>query len=130
MAKAPAIKFPRIQAGFYSITFDGELVGYVAKQGESKDASWFVYNTNEPDLTPDTLLVSTIVDESDLFRVSKDFAKGFFTSAPSQEQEPEAELQTPEWTETADELADDAQDFFDEVSEFEELVEDEELVAV
>jgi hypothetical protein len=130
MAKAPAIKFPRIQAGFYSITFDGELVGYVAKQGESKDASWFVYNTNEPDLTPDTLLVSTIVDESDLFRVSKDFAKGFFTSAPSQEQEPEAELQTPEWTETADELADDAQDFFDEVNEFEELVEDEELVAV
>ena len=130
MAKAPAIKFPRITAGFYSITFDGELVGYVAKQGESKDASWFVYNTNEPDLTPDTLLVSTIVDESDLFRVSKDFAKGFFTSAPSQEQEPEAELQTPEWTETADELADDAQDFFDEVNEFEELVEDEELVAV
>jgi hypothetical protein len=130
MAKAPAIKFPRITAGFYSITFDGELVGYVAKQGESKDASWFVYNTNEPDLTPDTLLVSTIVDESDLFRVSKDFAKGFFTSAPSQEQEPEAELQTPEWTETADELADDAQDFFDEVNEFEDMVEDEELVAV
>jgi hypothetical protein len=130
MAKAPAIKFPRITAGFYSITFDGELVGYVAKQGESKDASWFVYNTNEPDLTPDTLLVSTIVDESDLFRVSKDFAKGFFTSAPSQEQEPEAELQTPEWTETADEFADDTQDFFDEVNEFEELVEDEKLVAV
>jgi hypothetical protein len=130
MAKAPAIKFPRITAGFYSITFDGELVGYVAKQGESKDASWFVYNTNEPDLTPDTLLVSTIVDESDLFRVSKDFAKGFFTSAPSQEQEPEAELQTPEWTETADELADDAQDFFDEVNEFEDMVEDEKLVAV
>ena len=130
MAKAPAIKFPRITAGFYSITFDGELVGYVAKQGESKDASWYVYNTNEPDLTPDTLLVSTIVDESDLFRVSKDFAKGFFTSAPSQEQEPEAELQTPEWTETADELADDAQDFFDEVNEFEDMVEDEELVAV
>ena len=130
MAKAPAIKFPRITAGFYSITFDGELVGYVAKQGESKDASWFVYNTNEPDLTPDTLLVSTIVDESDLFRVSKDFAKGFFTSAPSQEQEPEAELQTPEWTETADELADDAQDFSDEVNEFEDMVEDEKLVAV
>ena len=130
MAKAPAIKFPRITAGFYSITFDGELVGYVAKQGESKDASWFVYNTNEPDLTPDTLLVSTIVDESDLFRVSKDFAKGFFTSAPSQEQEPEAELQTPEWTETADELADYAQDFFDEVNEFEDMVEDEKLVAV
>jgi hypothetical protein len=130
MAKAPAIKFPRITAGFYSITFDGELVGYVAKQGESKDVSWFVYNTNEPDLTPDTLLVSTIVDESDLFRVSKDFAKGFFTSAPSQEQEPEAELQTPEWTETADEFADDTQDFFDEVNEFEELVEDEKLVAV
>jgi hypothetical protein len=133
MAKAPAIKFPRITAGFYSITFDGELVGYVAKQGESKDASWYVYNTNEPDLTPDTLLVSTIVDESDLFRVSKDFAKGFFTSAPSQEQEPEVEaveLQTPEWTETADEFADDTQDFFDEVNEFEELVEDEKLVAV
>lgn len=127
MAKAPAIKFPRIQAGFYAITFDGELVGYIAKQGEAKDTSWFVYNTSEPDLTIETLPVSAMVDESDLFRVSKDFAKEFFTSAPSQEQEVETvELQAPEWNE----MEPVSEDFFDEASAFEDMIEEEELVAV
>jgi hypothetical protein len=129
MAKAPMIKFPRIQAGFYSVTFEGELVGYVAKQGESKDSSWFVYNTNEPDLTLETLPVSTVVDESDLFRVSKDFCKEFFTGAPTQETESVTEtmeLQTPDWSDT-EEMSDD---FFDEAAAFEDMIEEKELVAV
>jgi hypothetical protein len=115
MAKAPTIKFPRIHAGFYSITFDGELVGYIAKQGGDKDAAWFVYNDNTPELTFDALDMETAVDESDLFRVSKEFARGFFTAPATpveveevmedEEMEVETvELQAPDWEETEVEL--------------------------
>lgn len=134
MAKAPAIKFPRVQAGFYNVTLDGQLMGYIAKKVDGKETSWIVYNTQEPDLTLETLPISAIVDESELFREAKEFSKQFFTQLPQeQESEPEVEtvvLQEPEWAETTDELADDTQDLFDEMSEFEELVEEEELVAV
>jgi hypothetical protein len=126
MAKAPAIKFPRIHAGFYSVTFDGELVGYIAKQGGDKDAAWFVYNDNTPELTIDALRMETAVDESDLFRVSKDFARNFFTAPASaveaeemadEEMEVETiELQAPDWSD-------------DEMEASEEAVE-EELLAV
>jgi hypothetical protein len=126
MAKAPAIKFPRIHAGFYSVTFDGELVGYIAKQGGDKDAAWFVYNDNTPELTIDALRMETAVDESDLFRVSKDFARNFFTAPTSaveaeemadEEMEVETiELQAPDWSD-------------DEMEASEEAVE-EELLAV
>jgi len=127
MAKAPAVKFPRIQAGFYNITLDGELVGYISKKVEGKVTTWTVYNTNEPDLTVETLPVSSIADETELFRDAKEFAKGYFPNAvqtqPQVEVEDEVEmeqevetveLQVPDWTE------DETQDFFDEVNEFEE----------
>lgn len=134
MAKAPAIKFPRIQAGFYSVTLDGQLMGYIAKKVDGKETSWIVYNTQEPDLTLETLPISAIADEEELFREAKEFSKQFFTQLPQeQEDEPEVEtvvLQEPEWAESADEFVDDTQDFFDEMSEFEDLVEEEELVAV
>jgi hypothetical protein len=131
MAKAPAIKFPRIHAGFYSVTFDGELVGYIAKQGGDKDAAWFVYNDNTPELTIDALSMETAVDESDLFRVSKDFARNFFTAPAAQVEAEEmadeemevetVELQAPDWSED------------DEMEASEEAMEEameEELLAV
>lgn len=133
MAKAPAVKFPRIQAGFYNVTLEGELVGYIAKKVEGKVTTWTVYNTNEPDLTIETLPLSAIADETELFRDAKEFAKGYFPNATIQVQ-PEAEvedevemeqevetveLQTPEWSE------DETQDFFDEMSEFEDVMEEE-----
>lgn len=139
MAKAPTIKFPRIHAGFYSITFDGELVGYIAKQGDAKEAVWYVYNDNTPDLTLESLRMETAVDESDLFRVSKDFARGFFTAPPvadeteagdeaGDEAEVETvELQTPEWSEDEN-TEEGSMDLMDEMSEFEDVVEEEELV--
>jgi hypothetical protein len=130
MTKAPAVKFPRIVAGFYNVTLDGELVGYIAKKVEGKVTTWTVYNTNEPDLTIETLPVSAIADETELFREAKEFAKNYFPNLPTtQEDETEevemeqevetVELQAPEWSE------DETQDFFDEVNEFEEVEEEE-----
>lgn len=130
MTKAPAVKFPRIVAGFYNVTLDGELVGYIAKKVEGKVTTWTVYNTNEPDLTIETLPVSAIADETELFREAKEFAKNYFPNLPAtQEDEVEeveveqevetVELQAPEWSE------DETQDFFDEVNEFEEVEEEE-----
>ena len=130
MTKAPAVKFPRIVAGFYNVTLDGELVGYIAKKVEGKVTTWTVYNTNEPDLTIETLPVSTIADETELFREAKEFAKNYFPDLPTtQEDETEevemeqevetVELQAPEWSE------DETQDFLDEVNEFEEVEEEE-----
>jgi hypothetical protein len=130
MAKAPAIKFPRIQAGFYNVTLDGQLMGYIAKKVEGKDTTWVVYNTQEPELTMETLPISTIADETELFREAKEFSKKFFTELPQEENEPEVEVETvvlqePEW---AEEAQDQPQDFFDEMNEYEEV--EEELVAV
>ena len=133
MSKGPVIKFPRIQAGFYNVTLEGELVGYIAKKVEGKVTIWTVYNTNEPDLAIETLPLSAIADETELFRDAKEFAKGYFPNAATQA-EPEAEvedevemeqevetveLQAPEWNE------DETQDFFDEMSEFEDVMEEE-----
>lgn len=130
MAKAPIVKFPRIIAGFYNVTLDGELVGYVSKKVDGKETTWTVYNTSEPDLTPETLLTSTIVEETELFREAKEIARNYFMNLPApapqeQEVEPEVEtveLQVPDWSET------ETEDFFDEVNEYEEA--EAELVGV
>lgn len=128
MSKGPTIKFPRLTAGFYTVTMDGELVGYVSKKTEGKETSWIIYNTNEPDLTLETLPVSAMVEETELFREAKEIAKTYFLNRPEpqeQEQEQEVEtveLQVPDWSE------DETSDFFDEMSEFEEV--EAELVGV
>lgn len=128
MAKAPVVKFPRVQAGFYNVTLDGELVGYVTKKVDGKETTWTVYNTSEPDLTPETLLTSTIVEETELFREAKEIARNYFMNLPApqeQEVEPEVEaveLQVPDWSE------DETEDFFDEANEYEEA--EAELVGV
>jgi hypothetical protein len=118
MAKAPIVKFPRISAGFYTITLEGELVGYVAKKVDGKEVTWTIYNTNEPDLTLETLPTSAIVEETELFREAKENAKVYFLNRPEpQEQEQEVEtveLQVPDWSE------DETPDFFDELNEYEE----------
>ena len=129
MAKAPVVKFPRVIAGFYNVTLDGELVGYVSKKVDGKETTWTVYNTSEPDLTPETLLTSTIVEETELFREAKEIARNYFMNLPpvpqEQEVEPEVEtveLQVPDWSET------ETEDFFDQVNEYEEA--EAELVGV
>lgn len=129
MAKSPIVKFPRITAGFYSITYDGELVGYISKKVEDKETTWSIYNTSEPDLTLETLPVSALVEETELFREAKENAKVFFANRPKVEEEVKSEsefqtveLQKPDWSE------DEITDFFDEVNEYEEV--EAELVGV
>ena len=128
MAKAPVVKFPRVIAGFYTVTLDGELVGYISKKVDGKDVSWNIYDTNEPDLTLETLPTSALIEETELFREAKESARTFFMNRPEpqeEEVEPEVEtveLQVPDWTE------DEEADFFDEVNEYEEA--EAELVGV
>jgi len=125
MTKAPVIKFPRIRAGFYSVTLDGELVGYIAKKAEGKETSWRIFNTAEYDLTLDTLPTSALIEETELFREAKEAAKDFFPNniVEVQEQEVETvELQVPDWSET------ETEDFFDEANEYDEA--EAELVGV
>ena len=45
MAKGPVIKFPRIEAGFYSVTRDGAIVGYIEKEVDGKEINWWSYDT-------------------------------------------------------------------------------------
>jgi len=124
MAKAPVVKFPRIQAGFYTVTLEGELVGYISKKTEGKEVSWMIFNTNEPDLDMDSLPASMMVEETELFREAKEYSKEFFVNQPKMTQEVETvELQVPEWNEENTES-----DFFDNVNEYEEA--ESELVAV
>lgn len=125
MAKAPVIKFPRVQAGFYNVTMDGELVGYISKKAEGKETSWMIFNTNEPNLTLETLPTSALIEETELFREAKEAAKDFFPNNIVEEQEQEVEtveLQVPDWSET------ETEDFFDEANEYDEV--EAELVGV
>lgn len=141
MAKAPAIKFPRIEAGFYTVTRDGALMGYIAKKVEGKETSWMVFNTNDPEYGTtgvDTLPPTSMVEETELFREAKEYAREYFLNMEVMTEEEEneedetpdmevetLELQEPEWTESeADVMASD-EDLFDEASEFEDIVEEE-----
>lgn len=142
MAKAPSVKFPRIQAGFYYVTLEGQVVGYISKKVDGKETSWQIYQTTETDLTQDNLLISTMIEETELFREAKDFSKEhFINSTPVTEVAEEetisdevvtevtstVELQEPEWNES-EVLVVEEDDFFDEVNLSEELEEELALV--
>ena len=131
MAKAPVVKFPRIEAGFYTVTLDGALAGYISKEVEDKEITWHVYATTEAFEEVLDLPASAIVESTDLFRVAKDFARGYFPEnfTPLEDEvtdetdEVEVEtvvLETPEWSD--DEAGDD---LFDGDNEFEALMTEE-----
>lgn len=136
MAKAPVVKFPRIEAGFYTVTLDGALAGYISKEVEDKETTWHVYATTEAFEEVLDLPASAIVESTDLFRVAKDFARGYFpenftpledevTDEADEADEVEVEtvvLETPEWSE--DEAGDDLFDG-DGDNEFEALMTEE-----
>lgn len=138
MSKTLAVKFPRIMAGFYYVTLEGEVVGYVSKKVDGKEVSWQIYQTTETDLSQENLAPSSMVDETELFREAKDFAKNFFLTATSEMTEeqpnevqdevetPTLELQEPEWNETEEVAIEE--DFFDDVNMSEEMEEELALV--
>jgi hypothetical protein len=124
MAKGPVIKFPRIEAGFYSITLDGALVGYIKKEVDGKETNWWVYDTVDMDFSSETAIDTA----NELFREAKVDATAYFLSkkvVPDVEVEsaeaPVDEVPAPVMEPS---VVVDEDDFFDAASAFED-VEDE-----
>ena len=86
MAKQPVIKFPRIAAGFYHVTNDGELVGYIMKEvSDDKETNWYIFDNATPDMDVAMLHPENAIDAPDgLFREAKDSAKAYFLNRPIQ----------------------------------------------
>jgi hypothetical protein len=121
MAKGPVIKFPRIEAGFYSITLDGALVGYIKKEVDGKETNWWVYDTVDmEDLSSETAIDTA----NELFREAKVDATAYFLSkkvVPDVEVEsteaPVDEVPAPVMEPS---IVVDEDDFFDAASAFED----------
>lgn len=118
MAKSSAIKFPRISAGFYGITKDGEFVGYVMKDTDldGKETNWYVFDDNVQGKDVAMLHPKNAIERPDsLLREAKDSAKKYFLNRPATLQAPPETitLNKAEWVEV------------DEPSESDLLSEDE-----
>jgi hypothetical protein len=128
MAKGPVIKFPRMTAGFYSITRDGALVGYIKKEVDGKETNWWVYDTVDmEDLSSETAIDTA----NELFREAKVDATAYFLSKKvvsnveveaSVAEVPAPVMELP--VEDVEQPVVDNDDFFDALNAFEE-VEDE-----
>lgn len=125
MAKSPVLKFPRIEAGFYSVTNDGELVGYIMREVEdSKETNWYIFDNATPDMDIAMLHPEDAIDAPDgLFREAKESAKTYFLNRPIQTEvvAQVAPVEQAQWAEDEDE--DDTQ----ELSEDDEVIEDNNL---
>jgi hypothetical protein len=111
MAKGPVIKFPRIEAGFYSVTRDGAIVGYIKKEVDGKEINWWIYDT----VNAENLDSQTSIDgPNELFREAKVDATAYFLNKKVEVATPAPVVEKPVVEE----------DFFDALSAFED-VEDE-----
>jgi hypothetical protein len=120
MAKGPVIKFPRIEAGFYSITLDGALVGYIKKEVDGKETNWWVYDTVDmEDLSSETAIDTA----NELFREAKVDATAYFLSKNVEVAEVKAPVEVPTPAPVMEQPVVE-EDFFDAASAFED-VEDE-----
>ena len=125
MSKGPVIKFPRIEAGFYSITLDGALVGYIKKEVDGKEVNWWVYDT----VDMENLSSETAIDTAnELFREAKVDATAYFLSkevVPDVEVEDSvAEVPAPVVELPVEDMelpVKDEDDFFDALSAFEDV---------
>jgi hypothetical protein len=121
MAKAPILKFPRIEAGFYSVTKDGELIGYIMREVEdNKETNWYIFDNATPDMDIAMLHPEDAIDAPDgLFREAKESAKTYFLNRPIQTEvvAQVAPVEQAQWAE------DDTQ----ELSEDDEVIEDNNL---
>jgi hypothetical protein len=106
MAKAKTFKFPRLTAGFYGITLEGEFVGYVMKEVESdsKETNWYVFDDNEQGKDIAMLHPENAIDAPDgLLREAKESAKNYFLNKPAKVEDvaAPAPIQEAEWAEDA-----------------------------
>lgn len=111
MAKAPTIKFPRIEAGFYSITKEGELVGYIMREiSDDKETNWYIFDNPTPDLDIAMLHPENAIDHpDDLFREAKENAKAYFLARPvtAEVAAPIAPMEAPQWIESDEDEEDE-----------------------
>lgn len=86
MAKSPTIKFPRISAGFYYVTLEGEVVGYIMKEVDmdSKETNWYIFDDATPEKDIAMLHPKDAIDTPDaLLREAKESAKQYFLNRPA-----------------------------------------------
>lgn len=108
MAKGPVIKFPRIEAGFYSVTRDGAIVGYIKKEVDGKEINWWIYDT----VNAENLDSQTSIDgPNELFREAKVDATAYFLNKKVEVATPAPVVEKPVVEE----------DFFDALSAFEDV---------
>lgn len=124
MAKSPAIKFPRISAGFYGITMDGEFVGYVMKDIDldSKETNWYVFDDNTQGKDIANLNLKNSIDGPDsLLREAKESAKTYFLNRPEKVETASnvVQLNEAEWDEPKVNWIDgeEPEDIFDDIHE-------------
>ena len=116
MAKSSVIKFPRVTGGFYQVTKDGELVGYIMKEESNKEINWYVFDNATPDLDVAMLHPDTSIDAPDgLLREAKDSAKAYFLNKPVAVAEPVVVIATPDWSESEEEEDAEIDPAFDEL---------------
>lgn len=129
MAKSPTIKFPRIEAGFYGITKDGEFVGYVMREvDDDKETNWYIFDDKEQGKDVAMLHPSNSIDTPDsLLREAKESAKNYFLNKVDMVQAitPLSPLKDEEWVET--EPDNDIVEPTVEELEDEDLIEDDNL---
>lgn len=107
MAKAPTIKFPRIEAGFYNVTKDGEMVGYIMKEvdADTREANWYIFDDATPGKDIAMLTPGDAIDAPDsLFREAKESAKAYFLNKPVAVETPAqmAPVEQAQWAEDED----------------------------
>jgi hypothetical protein len=111
MAKSPNIRFPRIEAGFYSVTQDGEFVGYIMREvTDDKETNWYIFDNATPDLDVAMLHPEDAIDAPDgLFREAKENAKAYFLNRPVmvQVEAPVAPLEEAQWSDGDEDDAED-----------------------
>jgi hypothetical protein len=123
MSKGPVIKFPRIEAGFYSITLDGALVGYIKKEVDGKEVNWWVYDT----VDMENLSSETAIDTAnELFREAKVDATAYFLDKKVEVAEVADVIEAPAPVvelpvEDMELPVKDEDDFFDALSAFEDV---------
>jgi hypothetical protein len=115
MTKGPVIKFPRIEAGFYSITLDGALVGYIKKEVDGKETNWWVYDTVDMDFSSETAIDTA----NELFREAKVDATAYFLSKNVEVAEVKAPVEVPTPAPVMEQPVVE-EDFFDALSAFED----------
>lgn len=126
MAKAPIVKFPRVEAGFYNVTKDGELVGYIMRElTDDKETNWYIFDNATPDLDVAMLHPENAIDApDDLFREAKENAKTYFLNRPVTSVEaPVAPMEDAQWED------EDDSDFSEELEPEADLEDDNIIVA-